>query len=56
MQTRHFDKIDETLITEVLPNGLSINIIPKPAFSKGFAMCSKALSAALSSLFFRLKS
>jgi len=38
MQTRHFDKIDETLITEVLPNGLSINIIPKPAFSKGFAM------------------
>lgn len=38
MQTTRFENIDETLITEVLPNGLTINIIPKPNFSKSFAM------------------
>lgn len=38
MQKKHYEKIDETLISEVLPNGLTINIIPKPHFSKSFAM------------------
>jgi len=38
MQTTRFENIDETLISEVLPNGLTINIIPKPNFSKSFAM------------------
>ncbi|MGI5986302.1 MAG: EF-P 5-aminopentanol modification-associated protein YfmH, partial [Oscillospiraceae bacterium] len=38
MQKSYFEKIDETLISEVLPNGLKINIIPKPQFSKSFAM------------------
>lgn len=40
MQKEYFKNIDETLITEVLPNGLKINIIPKPQFSKSFAMFS----------------
>ncbi len=38
MQKEYFKDIDETLISEVLPNGLKINIIPKPQFSKSFAM------------------
>ena len=38
MQKEYFKNIDETLISEVLPNGLTINIIPKPRFSKSFAM------------------
>lgn len=38
MQKKYFKNIDETLISEVLPNGLTINIIPKPQFSKSFAM------------------
>ncbi len=38
MQKEYFKNIDETLISEVLPNGLKINIIPKPQFSKSFAM------------------
>ncbi|NCB73436.1 MAG: insulinase family protein [Clostridia bacterium] len=38
MQKEYFKNIDETLISEVLPNGLTINIIPKPQFSKSYAM------------------
>ena len=38
MQKEYFKNIDETLIYEVLPNGLTINIIPKPQFSKSYAM------------------
>ena len=38
MQTLRFEAIDETLITETLPNGLKIRIIPRPGFSKAFAM------------------
>lgn len=38
MQTEYFKNIKETLISEVLPNGLKINIVPKPQFSKSFAM------------------
>jgi len=38
MQKEYFKNIDETLISEVLPNGLKINIVPKPQFSKSFAM------------------
>lgn len=38
MQKEYFKNIDETLISEVLPNGLKINIVPKPQFSKSYAM------------------
>ena len=38
METIRYDRIDETLVTETLPNGLQIRIVPKPAFSKTFAM------------------
>ncbi len=38
MDKKFFEKIDETLITETLPNGLTINIVPKPQFTKSYAM------------------
>ncbi len=38
MRKEYFKNIDETLISEVLPNGLKISIVPKPGFSKSFAM------------------
>lgn len=38
MKTIRYDRIDETLVAETLPNGLQIRIVPKPAFSKTFAM------------------
>ena len=38
MQKDYFKNIDETLLTETLPNGLQISIVSKPAFSKSFAM------------------
>lgn len=38
MHKEHFNNINETLISETLPNGLTINIVPKPQFSKSFAM------------------
>ena len=38
MQKEYYKNIDETLISETLPNGLKINIIQKPQFSKSFAM------------------
>lgn len=38
MQTKKYENIGETLITERLDNGLTINIIPKPEYSKAFAM------------------
>lgn len=38
MQAKRFETIDETLITETLPNGLKIRILPRPNYSKSFAM------------------
>lgn len=38
MHKKYFDRIDETLISEILPNGLTVNIVAKPQFSKSFAM------------------
>jgi len=38
MQTKHYENISETLITEKLSNGLTINIVPKPGFRKAFAI------------------
>ncbi|NLH00497.1 MAG: insulinase family protein, partial [Clostridiales bacterium] len=38
MHKKYFDRIAETLISEILPNGLSVNIVAKPQFSKSFAM------------------
>lgn len=40
MQEKHFKTICETLLTETLSNGLTINIIPKPEYSKSYAMFS----------------
>lgn len=36
--TRTFDRVHETMQTTTLPNGLRIYYIPKPTFSKTFAM------------------
>ena len=38
MQTKRYDNISETLVTEHLPNGLSINIVPRENFNKCYAM------------------
>lgn len=38
METLRYDKIDETLVTETLPNGLRIRVVPKKDFTKTFAM------------------
>ena len=38
MQKKHYKNIGETLYTEVLPNGLTINIVPKPDYTKTYAM------------------
>ncbi|MEA4896044.1 MAG: pitrilysin family protein [Oscillospiraceae bacterium] len=38
MRKDYFKNIDETLISETLPNGLKISIVPKPQFSKSYAM------------------
>lgn len=38
METKRFDSVSETLISAKLPNGLTINIVPRPDFSKSYAM------------------
>lgn len=38
MEKRVFDAIGETLFSETLPNGLKINVVPKPGYCKTFAM------------------
>lgn len=38
MQTKKYENIGETLITETLPNGLTINLLPKSGFTKSYAM------------------
>lgn len=38
MQTKQYETLSETLITEQLTNGLKINIVPRPDFSKTYAM------------------
>lgn len=38
MQKTDYPKLGETLYSEVLPNGLKINVVPKPQFTKSFAM------------------
>lgn len=40
MQQTKYENIGETLITETLPNGLKISILPRPDFAKSFAMFS----------------
>lgn len=37
MESKHYDRIGETLLTGVLPNGLSIRVLPKPGFGRSFA-------------------
>ncbi len=37
MNKRIFDKLGETLYTEVLENGLTIYVVPKPEFGKSYA-------------------
>lgn len=37
MKEIRYDNIGETLLTEKLPNGLTVNIVPRPKFSKAFA-------------------
>lgn len=38
METKRYENISETLITEKLKNGLTIKIIPRKGFSKAYAM------------------
>lgn len=38
METKKYENISETLITEKLKNGLTIKIIPRQGFSKAYAM------------------
>lgn len=38
MKEIYFKNLDETLINHVLPNGLTINIVPKKDYSKSFAL------------------
>ncbi|MDR1131083.1 MAG: insulinase family protein [Oscillospiraceae bacterium] len=38
MRTETYKNVGETLITETLSNGLTINIVPKPGFLKSYAM------------------
>ncbi|NCC67291.1 MAG: insulinase family protein [Clostridia bacterium] len=38
MEKRVFGAIGETLFSETLPNGLKINVVPKPGYCKAFAM------------------
>lgn len=38
METKRYENLSETLITEKLSNGLTINIVPRPDFSKTYAM------------------
>lgn len=40
MQETQLKNIGELLITETLPNGLTISIVPKPEYSKSYAMFS----------------
>ena len=35
MNSKHFSKINETLYTAELPNGLRINVVTKPGFELG---------------------
>ena len=38
MEKKIYDNINETLISEKLPNGLEIRIIPRPDYNKSYAM------------------
>ena len=38
MNSKHFSKINETLYTAELPNGLRINVVTKPGFELGYAV------------------
>ena len=37
MNSKHFSKINETLYTAELPNGLRKNVVPKPGNEHGYA-------------------
>ena len=38
MKKREYPAIGETIHTDTLPNGLSVHVVPKPGFSKSFAL------------------
>lgn len=38
MEKREFTAIGETIYSETLPNGLKINIVPKPGYTKAYAL------------------
>ena len=38
MQKTNYDAIGETLFTETLPNGLTIQVLPKRGFNKSYAV------------------
>ncbi len=40
MNTKAYPRVNEVLHTEVLPNGLEVRIVPKPGFSKTYAVFS----------------
>lgn len=37
METERFDQLHETVVREVLPNGLTVCVLPKPGFNKTYA-------------------
>lgn len=38
MEKKHYDLYDETVYTEVLDNGLTVNLLPKKSFEKTYAL------------------
>ena len=38
MQKLYYPVVNETLYTEVLPNGLTVRVVPKPGFNRSFAV------------------
>ena len=38
METRHYPDVDETVVTETLPNGLAVHVLPKAGSSKTYAV------------------
>lgn len=38
MKTQYFRDVDETLITTTLPNGLRLQVVPRPAYHKSYAI------------------
>ena len=38
MKTQYFRDVDETLITTTLPNGLRLQVVPRPDYHKSYAI------------------